>query len=133
MKAINASITRALNVGTVLSTSDNSGAKIVQIISVKNNKTRKSRIQSAGIGDLVTVAVKKGAPGMKKEIFPAIVVRQKRSIRRPDGLRVKFEDNAVVICKDEKGNPKGTMIKGAVAKEACERWTPMAKLAKIIV
>ena len=133
MKAINASITRALNVGTVLSTSDNSGAKIVQIISVKNNKTRKSRIQSAGIGDLVTVAVKKGAPGMKKEIFPAIVVRQKRSIRRPDGLRVKFEDNAVVICKDEKGNPKGTMIKGAIAKEACERWTPMAKLAKIIV
>ena len=133
MKAINASITRALNVGTVLSTSDNSGAKIVQIISVKNNKTRKSRIQSAGIGDLVTVAVKKGAPGMKKEIFSAVVVRQKRSIRRPDGLRVKFEDNAVVICKDEKGNPKGTMIKGAIAKEACERWTPMAKLAKIIV
>ncbi len=133
MKSNKARVTRALNAGTVLATSDNSGAKIVQIISVKGHKTKKGRLQAGGVGDLVTIAVKKGEPGLKKQIFPAVIVRQKKSYRRPDGTRVKFEDNAVVVCKDEKGNPKGTMIKGAVAKEACDRWPAVAKLANIII
>jgi large subunit ribosomal protein L14 len=46
---------------------------------------------------------------------------------------VSFEDNAAVVLKDDKGNPKGTLIKGAVAKEACERWPGIAKLASVIV
>ena len=61
------------------------------------------------------------------------VVRQKKEYRRPDGTRIKFEDNAAVVLKDEKGNPKGTMLKGAIAKEACDRWPGIAKLASIVV
>ncbi len=133
MKAIKARVTRGLNVGSCVPTCDNSGAKLVRIIAVKGHKTRKGRLQAAGVGHMVLVSVVKGEPGLKKQLFPAVVVRQRRPYRRPDGTRVKFEDNAIVVCKDEKGNPKGTMIKGAVAKEACERWPGIAKLASIIV
>jgi len=133
MKAHKARVTRGLNAGSKIATTDNSGAKLVRLISVKGHKTKKGRLQAAGVGDLVTVSVIRGEPGLKKEMFQAVVVRQRRSYRRPDGTRIKFEDNAVVVCKDEKGNPKGTMIKGAVAKEACDRWSPIAKLASIIV
>jgi ribosomal protein L14 len=48
-------------------------------------------------------------------------------------MRIKFEDNAAVVLKDDKGNPKGTIFKGAVAKEACERWSALSKTASIIV
>jgi len=133
MKALKASMTRALNVGSIVHTCDNSGAKIVKVVSVKGHKTRRGRIQQGGVADMVTITVVKGEPGLKKQIFPAVIVRQRRPYRRPDGTRIRFEDNAIVVCKDERGNPKGTMIKGAVAKEACERWTPIAKLSKIIV
>jgi large subunit ribosomal protein L14 len=63
----------------------------------------------------------------------AVIVRQKQAYRRPDGTRIKFEDNAAVVLKDDKGNPKGTLFKGPIAKEACERWPAIAKLAAIIV
>jgi len=48
-------------------------------------------------------------------------------------MRIKFEDNAAVVLKDDKGNPKGTIIKGPVAKEAADRWPGVAKLASIIL
>ena len=48
-------------------------------------------------------------------------------------MRVKFEDNAAVVLKDEKGNPKGTIFKGAIAKEATQRWPGVAKMARIVV
>jgi ribosomal protein L14 len=48
-------------------------------------------------------------------------------------MRIKFEDNAVVVLKDDKGNPKGTIFKGPIAKEACSRWPGVAKMARIIV
>jgi large subunit ribosomal protein L14 len=133
MKSSKAKVTRGLSVGSRVPTTDNSGAKMVQVVSVKGHKTRKGRIQAGGVGALLMVSVIKGEPGLKKELFPAVIVRQRMAYRRADGTRVKFEDNAVVVCKDDKGNPKGTMIKGAVAKEACDRWPPIAKLAGIIV
>ena len=58
--------------------------------------------------------------------------RQKRAYRRLNGERIAFEDNAVAILKDEKGNPKGTQIKGAVAREVLERWPQVAKIASSI-
>ena len=67
------------------------------------------------------------------EKVQAVIVRQKKEYRRPDGTRVKFEDNAVVILKDDKGNPKGTIFKGPIAKEAVSRWPGIAKLAGIVV
>ena len=79
------------------------------------------------------VAVKRGKPEMRKQVAFAIVVRQKKEYKRSNGMRIKFEDNAVVILKDEKGNPKGTIFKGPIAKEVADRWPMVAKIASIIV
>lgn len=132
MKAIKASIPKSLNRGARIEACDNSGAKLTYLISVKGSKTRKGRFPAAGIGDLVMVSVIKGNPEMRKQVVPAIVVRQKKEFRRPDGTRVKFEDNAVIVCKDEKGNPKGTIFKGPIAKEAAERWPALSKIASMV-
>ena len=70
---------------------------------------------------------------MRKQVVPAIVVRQKKEYRRKDGTRIKFADNAVIILKDEKGNPKGTIFKGPIAKEVADRWPAVAKVASIVV
>lgn len=133
MKDNKASMTRGLPVGTYLPTCDNSGAKILKIFNVKGYKSVKKRNPAASIGDLVVCSVKKGSPEMRKQVVFAVIVRQKKEFRRPDGTRVKFEDNAAVVLKDEKGNPKGTIFKGPIAKEATLRWPAVAKVANIIV
>lgn len=133
MKPIKAKITKGLNHGAKIPTCDNSGAKIVKLISVKTGKTVKGRAPKAGVSDLVFVSVVKGKPEVRKQVLPAVIVRQKKEYRRPDGTRIKFEDNAVVVLKDEKGNPKGTIFKGAIAKEVVTRWPGIAKVAKIVV
>src|SRR3989338_7156606 len=112
MQPVSAKVTKGLNVGSYVETCDNSGAKIIKITSVLNSKTVKGRLPACGVGDLVTAAVKKGRPEMRKQVFYAIIVRQRMEYRRRDGMRVKFEDNAAVVLKDEKGNPKGTIFKG---------------------
>jgi len=133
MKQITARIPKTIVRGSIIEACDNSGAKKTYLISVKRSKTRKGRYPTAGIGDMIMVSVIKGTPGIRKQVVPAVIVRQRKEFRRPDGTRVKFEDNAVVICKDEKGNPKGTIIKGPIAKEVAERWTAIGKLANIMV
>lgn len=133
MKASRSKITKGLNQGSIVATCDNSGAKVVKIVNVKLAKTVKRRTSRAGVGDLILVSVKKGTKEMRKQVVFAVPVRQRREYRRPNGMRIKFEDNAVVILKDDKGNPKGTLLKGPVAKEAAERWPGIAKLSKIIV
>lgn len=133
MKSLTAKVTRAIGRGAWLHVCDNSGAKIAYLVSVKGAKTSRGRYPAAGVGDLINVAIKKGTPDTKKKLFPAIIVRQKKEYRRPEGTRIKFEDNAVIICKDDKGNPKGTIIKGPVAKEVTERWPPVGKVASIVV
>ena len=133
MKGFAAKATRGLNIGSNVLASDNSGARIVRIVSVKGGKTRRGRQQYAKIGDWVKVSVRKGDPTMKGEVFDAVVIRQKKPYRRKTGERVAFLDNAVALLKDEKGNPKGTMFKGAIAKEVTERYPAIAKLARIVV
>lgn len=133
MKAIRGKVTRGLPFRATIQACDNSGAKMLMIISVKGHKTVRGRIQSAGIGDLVLASVKKGKLEMRKTVVPAIIVRQKKEFRRSDGTRIKFEDNAAIVLKDDKGNPKGTIFKGPIAKEVAERWPAVAKVASIIV
>lgn len=133
MKALNSKVIKVLPIGAKVKTCDNSGAKIIEIISVKNYKGVKRRKASAGVGDLVRAAVKKGKPDMMKQMVYAIIVRQKKEYRRLSGIRVKFEDNAAVVLKDEKGNPKGSIFKGPIAKEAAERWPAIAKVASMII
>jgi len=133
MKAVKSRVTKALPMGASVPTCDNSGAKVIELISVKGYKGVKGRKPAAGVGDLVRAAVKKGRPDMMKQMVYAIIVRQKKEYRRANGTRVTFEDNAAVVLKDEKGNPKGTIFKGPIAKEATERWPAVAKVASIIL
>ena len=133
MKAIKGRMTRALPLGAYIETCDNSGAKILKIFMVVGHNTKKGRSPAAGVGDLILASVKKGKPEMRKQVVFAIIVRQKEEFKRPDGTRIQFEDNAAVVLKDEKGNPKGTILKGPIAKEACSRWPAVAKIASTIV
>ena len=133
MQPLKGRVTRALPVYCKVDTCDNSGAKILKIFTVVGLKTVKGRIGSAGVADLVQASVVRGRPDMRKQVVYAIIVRQKKEYRRPDGTRIKFEDNSAVVLKDDKGNPKGTIFKGAIAKEACERWPGIAKIASVVV
>jgi large subunit ribosomal protein L14 len=133
MKSIKSKLTRSLPVGSEIEVCDNSGAKIIRIMSVKGHKTVKGKRQAASVSDLVLATVKRGRPEMRKQVVFAVIVRQKKEYRRANGMRVKFEDNAAVVLKDEKGNPKGTIFKGAIAKEVTERWPGIAKVARIVV
>lgn len=132
MKAVAARTTEGLNIGSRVLVADNSGAKLAKVVSVKGAKAKKGKQVSAKIADRVKVSVKKGVPDMKGQVFDAVVVRQKKPFRRLNGERVAFEDNALSIIKDEKGNPKGTQIKGPIAREVQQRWPQVAKIARIV-
>jgi len=132
MKGMKANIPKALNAGAQINCVDNTGARVVEIISVIKYRGVKNRMPKAGIGDMCVVSVKKGTPEMRKQIMRAVVIRQKKEFRRPNGLRVSFEDNAVVITDDD-GNPKGSEIKGPVAREVAERFSKIASAASMIV
>ena len=98
-----------------MNVADNSGAKIVQCIKVLGGTHRRY----AGIGDIVVVAVKDAIPTStikKGTIDKAVIVRQAKEYRRPDGTYIRFDDNACVIV-DENKNPKGKRIFGPVARE----------------
>ena len=133
MKSITAKATAGLNIRSQLIAADNSGARIVKIVAVKKGSKKKKRQVRCKIGDWVKVSVKKGKPEMKGQVFDAVVIRQKKSYRRLTGERICFTDNAVAILKDEKGNPKGTQIKGPIPREISERWKEVAKIASIVV
>ena len=133
MKTIAAKIVKGINIGSEVNVADNSGAKLVRIVAVKRGKGRKGRQLSCGVADLIKVSVRKGNPKMKKQVFFAVVVRQKKEYRRLTGERICFADNAVVLLKDAEGNPKGTQIKGPIAREAADRWPFISRIASIIV
>lgn len=130
MRAITSRATKGLNIGSVVTASDNSGARIVRITGVKKGKGVKGRQMGAKIADWVKVSVRKGDPKIKGQVFDAVVIRLRKPWRRPSGERVCFTDNAVALLKDDKGNPKGTQVKGPVAREVQERWKDVAKIAQ---
>ncbi|EKF85944.1 MULTISPECIES: 50S ribosomal protein L14 [Methanobacterium] len=132
MKAITSNVSKSLPIGARLQCVDNTGAREVEIISVKGYKGVRRRLATAGVGDMVVITVKKGTADMRREVTTAVVVRQKKEFRRADGLRVKFEDNAAVIISPE-GVLKGSEIRGPVAKEAADRWPSVGSAASIIV
>ncbi len=123
--------TRCLPLGARLKCIDNTGAKEVELVAVIGYKTSLNRYPSAGVGDLVIVSVKKGTPDMRRQILRAVVVRQKKEYRRPSGMRVKFEDNAAVLVTEE-GVPRGSEIRGVIAREAVQRWPRLGTIASAI-
>ena len=133
MKAVKARLTKALDIGARLNVADNSGAKIAEILSVKLGKSVKKRRQGSGVGDVVSVTIKQGNQSVKKKVMLAVIIRQKKAYRRKDGMRIKFEDNACVILKSEEGDPKGTVVKGPVAREIVERFPKIGKISSIVV
>ena len=125
-------ITRALPLGARVICADNTGAKVLEIVMVQKIKTRVSRYPSAAVGDFVNVVVKKGPGELRKQIYGAVIIRQKYPIKRLSGIRVSFEDNAAVLVTPE-GEIKGTEIQGPVAVEASEKWPRIANLASMVV
>lgn len=104
---------------------DNSGAKIAYVIRVLGGSTGRGQFtrRTAGVGDRVVCSVKKALPGSDIKAgdkVKAVVVRTSYPIKRADGSAVRFDKNAVVIIGDD-GNPKGTRIFGAVARELRDR------------
>ena len=125
-------ITRVLPLGAQITCADNTGAKILEIVMVQKIKTRASRLPAAAVGDFVNVVVKKGPAELRGQVHGAVVIRQKYPIRRLNGVRVVFEDNAAVLVTQE-GEIKGTDIKGPVSAEASEKWPRVANLASMVV
>jgi large subunit ribosomal protein L14 len=104
----------------------------VEIVSVDLYHGVRRRQPKLGLGDIATVSVKKGTPDMRKKLVKAVVIRQRKEIRRVSGLRLSFEDNAMVVV-NERGEPKGTEIKGPVAREVAERFPKIGSMATMIV
>nr|ABX44825.1 putative 60S ribosomal protein RPL23 [Flustra foliacea] len=121
-------IALGLPVGAVMNCADNSGAKNLYIIAVFGVKSCLNRLPAAGSGDMVLATVKKGKPELRKKVMPAVVVRQRKCIRRKHGQFVYFEDNAGVIVNN-KGEMKGSAITGPVAKECADLWPRIASNA----
>ena len=100
----------------MLSSADNTGAKILQVIRVLGGYQKRY----ARIGDVVTVVVKSAIPhGMvkKSDVVHAVIVRSRKEVRRKDGSYVRFDDNAAVIVDKKSLEPKGTRIFGPIARE----------------
>jgi large subunit ribosomal protein L14 len=132
MQGVPATIPRSLPVGAQLNVADNTGVRIFEIFTVKGYRGVRRRVPSAGIGDIVIGSAKKGKQELMHQVLKAVIIRQKKEFRRPDGTRVKFADNACIIVDDD-GKRKGTEIKGPVAKEALDRWKLIGGNAKIVV
>lgn len=104
---------------TRLNVADNTGAKKVMCIRVLGGSNR----GYGSIGDIIVASVKEAAPGgavKKGEVVRAVIVRTRSGARRADGSRIKFDENAVVIIRDDR-EPRGTRIFGPVARELRER------------
>lgn len=100
---------------TFLDVADNTGAKQAQCIKVLGGSSRRY----ASLGDVVVATIKKAIPGSELKtgtIVKGVIVRVRKNTRREDGSYVRFDHNAMVVV-DQDGNPKGTRIFGAVARE----------------
>jgi len=125
-------IPRTLVTGSKIKCADNSGAKELNIVNVKGYKGRLKRMPAACVGDMIIISVSKGSPDLRRGVFPAILIRQRKPYRRADGVWIQFEDNAAVIITPE-GELRGSEIRGPVAKEAAQRWPRVAGAASMIV
>ena len=100
---------------TRMRVADNSGARELQVIKVLGG----TGIRYANIGDVVVCSVKSATPGgavKKGDIVKAVIVRSKRGLKRIDGSKINFDENAAVVIKDDK-SPVGTRIFGPVTRE----------------
>lgn len=103
-----------------LKVADNTGAKVLEVIRVH----RGARRRYAGIGDIVTAAIKEAQPHCevkKKEVVHAVIVRQRKPFKRADGSYISFDDNAAVLISKDNQEMRGTRIFGPIPRELRER------------
>lgn len=112
---------------TILTVADNTGAKKIMCIRVLGGNKKYAKI-----GDTIIGVVKEAIPNMpvkRSDVVKAIIVRTKKSIRRQDGMYIRFDDNAAVIVNAEK-NPRGTRVFGPVSREIRDkRYSKIVSLA----
>jgi len=115
-----------------LNVADNSGAKQIMCIRVLGS----SNPSYARIGDIIIGVVKDASPNMsikKSDVIRAVIVRTKYSVRRIDGMSIRFDDNAAVIINQD-NNPKGTRVFGPIARELREKnFSKIISLAQEVV
>ncbi|MEN9224859.1 MAG: 50S ribosomal protein L14 [Thermostichus sp. HHBFW_bins_43] len=113
---------------TMLTVADNTGARKMMCIRVLGSSGRRY----ASLGDVIIGVVKDALPNMpvkKSDVVKAVVIRTVDTVRRPDGMCIRFDDNAAVIINNE-GNPRGTRVFGPVARELREKnYTKIVSLA----
>ena len=118
---------------TLVKITDNSGGKIGRIFKVIGGTRKKY----ARIGDIVILSIQSAEPRKdvkKKDVFQAVVVRQKQPLRRKDGTYIRFDENAVVILEKDKKDPKAGRIFGPIPRELAERgYQKIVSLAPEIV
>jgi len=118
---------------TMLKVVDNTGAKILQCFQILGG----TRHRYAQIGDVIVGTVKEAEPRRlvkKHDVVRAVIVRQKKNYRRPDGSYIRFDDNACVILEGKTKEPKGGRIFGPIAKEIKEKgFEKIAALAEELV
>ncbi len=118
---------------SMLNIADNTGAKLVQCIKVLGGTRRRY----AQIGDIIVVTVKKAEPRKlikKSDVVRAVIVRQRKALKRPDGSYVRFDDNAIVILDGNTKEPKGGRVFGPIAKEVKDKgFSTIASLAEELV
>lgn len=132
MKGIATKISKSLIPGSVLTCADNSGAKRLMIINKIGKAGRHGRLATSGIGDIIMASVKSGNPQYIKKKVRCVIIRQRQPIRRSNGMRVRFEDNAAILINDA-NLPVGTEVKGAMAREVVERYVKLAGIASRVV
>ena len=116
---------------TSMVVADNSGAKSVRIFRLYGGSKRKS----SSIGDIVLCSVKAAIPNAKVkkgDVVKAVIVRTKKGISRPNGSKISFDDNAVVLINAD-GSPRGTRIFGPVARELRDKGEGFMKIVSLAV
>jgi large subunit ribosomal protein L14 len=112
---------------TYLTVADNTGAKKIMCIRILG-----STKEYGTIGDIIIGVVKEAAPNMpvkKSDVVRAVVVRTRHTLRRNDGMSIRFDDNAAVIINKE-NNPRGTRVFGPIAREIRDKsFTKIVSLA----
>lgn len=134
MRGIPSRVTKTLVPGSVLVCADNSGAYEFRMIHIigKGGGGRHGKLAAVGVGDILSASVRKGTPTYLKKPVRIVVVRQRAPLRRANGMRIRFEDNAAIMISDE-NLPIGTEVKGAIAREVVERFVKVAGIASRIV
>ncbi len=114
---------------TNLVVADNSGARLVRVFRLLGGSFRKT----SSIGDIVVCAVKDAVPNgavKKGDIVKGVIVRVKKEIRRENGSTIRFDDNAVVLIKED-GTPRGTRVFGPVARELRDKGEGFMKIVSL--